>query len=270
MSRVARLVEEGHKEIVLTGVDLGSYGEDQTDYPDLGGLIRSLLMGTEVQRIRISSLEPGDFKNQWLELWQSDRLCRHLHVPLQAGSDAVLRRMRRRYGPRDFFNMIEACRASIPGVSITTDVMAGFPGETDGEFEEGMRFIESCGFDGMHVFPYSVRPGTAAAHLPDHVGEPVKKERSARLRQVAETGRQAHLERNRGAQVDVVWETHTDGVWRGLSDTNIQVFACDRDLRSDSVDRRTLTLRYRDGLWGEPITEGADRDRVILPALSIE
>jgi len=145
--RVGSLVREGHAEVVLTGVDLGSYGEDVDQYPDLGGLLERILAETTVRRVRVSSLEPGDFDPAWLALWQSPRLCRHLHVPLQSGSATVLRRMERTYQPDQFVAMIEACRAALPDVTITSDVMGGFPGETAEEFDEGYRFIRRCSFE---------------------------------------------------------------------------------------------------------------------------
>jgi threonylcarbamoyladenosine tRNA methylthiotransferase MtaB len=171
--RVEALVRAGHAEVVITGVDLGSYGEDRESYPDLGGLLRQVLDETEVRRVRVSSLEPGDFREDWLQLWADSRLCRHLHVPLQSGSAAVLERMGRRYSPQQFSEMVTACR-SVPDMTITTDVMVGFPGESGDEFAEGYQFIRQIAFDGMHVFKYSRRSGTPAARFSNQVEEDVK------------------------------------------------------------------------------------------------
>src|SRR5947209_15223062 len=165
--RTRALAAEGHAEVVITGVDLGSYGEDDPALPDLGGLLRRLLDQTDVPRIRVSSLEPGDFRESWLALWEDPRLCRHLHVPLQAGSFGVLQRMERKYTPSEFAAMVAACRREIPGVTITTDVMVGLPGETDAEFDQGFEFTRRIAFDGMHVFKYSQRSGTRASRMPD-------------------------------------------------------------------------------------------------------
>jgi threonylcarbamoyladenosine tRNA methylthiotransferase MtaB len=246
---VQNLVAEGHAEIVITGVDLGSYGEDKPEYPDLGGLVDLVLKSTNAQRIRVSSVEPGDFNPEWMKLWEDSRLCRHLHVPLQAGSDSVLRRMRRKYDKAGFLEMLVTCRSHVPGVTITTDIMAGFPGETEAEFEEGIEFVKGCAFDGMHVFPYSRRSGTAAAHMPGHVPEHVKKERSARLREVAESGRTALLRRSLGSDARVVWESQRDGVWRGISDTNIRLYTSDGHIQPSLVETRKLFALYRDGCW---------------------
>lgn len=258
IERVRSLSSSGYKEVVVTGVDLGSYGDDTPSYPDLGGLLRMILDLTPIHRIRVSSVEPGDFKLEWLDLWRDSRLCRHLHVPLQAGSDSVLARMRRKYTTREFMDMLNTCRSAIPELAVTTDIITGFPGETEAEFENGMSFISQCGFDGMHVFPYSLRSGTAAAHLPDHVPEPTKKARGAILREFAAAGKEQHIVRSIGTTVEIIWEDERDGIWRGLSDTNVRAFAADACLASNRVDVRLLTVPYRDGCWAEPVITRAD------------
>jgi threonylcarbamoyladenosine tRNA methylthiotransferase MtaB len=249
--RVQGLVAEGHCEVVITGVDLGSYGDDGADLPDLGGLLTRVLADTGAQRIRVSSLEPGDFRPGWLALWSDPRLCRHLHVPLQSGSAGVLSRMERRYSPSQFAEMVAGCRSAVPDITITTDVMAGFPGESDGEFEEGLRFIRQIEFDGMHVFKYSQRSGTRATRLPDQVPEEAKSERSCLLRAEAEAGVARLLARHAGRPASVVWESESDGIWRGLTDTNVRVYG-GRDIAAlGRVARVRLCDRFRDGLWAE-------------------
>lgn len=250
--RVRALVHEGHAEVVITGVDLGSYGEDNESSPDLGGLVQRVLAETEVRRVRVSSLEPGDFKEEWLQLWQSPRLCRHLHVPLQSGCAAVLRRMERRYSPRQFSDMVATCRRAVPNITITTDVMAGFPGETEEEFEEGHDFIRSLEFDGMHVFKYSRRSGTRAAKMPSQVAEEVKNERSRRLREEAIAGVERLRARHAGRPAEVVWEQQQDGIWRGLTDTNVRVYGAPDNAAIGCLSRVRLGLVFRDGLWAEP------------------
>jgi threonylcarbamoyladenosine tRNA methylthiotransferase MtaB len=250
--RVRALVAEGHGEVVITGVDLGSYGEDEDALPDLGGLLRHVLDETEGVRIRVSSLEPGDFNPRWLPLWEDSRLCRHLHVPLQSGSAGVLSRMERKYSPGEFAAMVGQCRAAIPGVTITTDVMVGFPGETDEEFEEGLNFIRRIGFDGMHVFRYSQRSGTRASRMGDQVREDVKAARSHILRQEAEAGVSRLLARHAGTRADVVWEMEQDDIWRGLTDTNVRVYGSPANIRSGARSRIQLQSSFRDGLWAEP------------------
>jgi len=249
--RVGSLVREGHAEVVLTGVDLGSYGEDVDQYPDLGGLLERILAETTVRRVRVSSLEPGDFDPAWLALWQSPRLCRHLHVPLQSGSATVLRRLERTYQPDQFVAMIEACRAALPDVTITSDVMGGFPGETAEEFDEGYRFIRRCSFDGMHVFKYSQRSGTRAARLPDQIPEDTKSERSRLLRDEAVAGVTRLLARSVGRSAAVVWESESDGIWRGLTDTNIRVYGTPDAVRAGCMSGVALGTPFKDGLWSE-------------------
>jgi threonylcarbamoyladenosine tRNA methylthiotransferase MtaB len=252
VARVDALVREGHGEVVITGVDLGSYGEDDPTLPDLGGLLRAVLDETEAGRIRVSSLEPGDFKPEWLELWQDRRLCRHLHVPLQAGSATVLQRMERKYSPEEFAAMVSLCRRAVPGITITTDVMVGFPGETAEEFEEGYRFIRQIAFDGMHVFKYSRRSGTRAGRMPDQVDEQVKSERSKLLRDEAAQGVSRLLDRHAGSVAWVAWESEADGVWRGLTDTNVRVYSSPAGVRAGSLSHVRLGTMFRDGLWSEP------------------
>lgn len=259
--RVRSLSREGHGEVVITGVDLGSYGEDDASFPDLGGLVRRVLDETDAQRIRISSLEPGDFDETWLDLWQDSRLCRHLHVPLQAGSAGVLARMERKYSPDEFAAMVAACRAAIPGITVTTDVMTGFPGETDEEFDEGHRFIQAIQFDGMHVFKYSRRSGTRAARVADQVPEDVKAERSRVLREEAAAGVERLLLRHRGQPAHVAWESERDGIWRGLTDTNVRVYGAPEAVSAGSLARVRLAYGFRDGLWVEPVS----RDIVLMP-----
>jgi len=178
-------------------------------------------------------------------------LCRHLHVPLQSGSAGVLQRMERTYTPDQFAAMIEACRAAVPDITITSDVMVGFPGETAEEFDEGYHFIRRCGFDGMHVFKYSQRSGTRAARLPDQVPEDTKSERSRLLRDEAVAGVTRLLARSVGRSAAVAWESESDGIWRGLTDTNIRVYGIPDAVRSGGLSGVTLGAEFKDGLWSE-------------------
>jgi threonylcarbamoyladenosine tRNA methylthiotransferase MtaB len=249
--RTRALAREGHAEVVITGVDLGSYGEDEESYPDLGGLIERVLRDTDISRVRVSSLEPGDFDTSWLSLWQDRRMCRHLHIPLQAGSRSVLERMERRYSPEQFSEMVRACREEIPGVTITTDVMVGFPGETDTEFDEGYHFIRTIAFDGMHVFKYSKRSGTRASRLADQVPEDVKNCRSGVLRDEAAAGVARLITRHAGTRASVVWEGVRGNVCRGLTDTNVRAYG-PPTAREGSLTPVRLGSPFCDGLWTEP------------------
>ncbi len=251
--RVQALERAGHAEVVITGVDLGSYGEDAPNLPDLGALLERVLRQTDLPRIRVSSLEPGDFDPAWLQLWQSPRLCRHLHVPLQAGSASVLERMERRYQPGQFAEMVARCRAEIPGVTITTDVMVGFPGETEADFAESYDFIRRIAFDGMHVFKYSPRSGTRAAHLPDMVTNEAKAERSRLLRDEALQGLERLRARHVGVAAWVAWESDIDGIWRGLTDTNVRAYGPADSFSMGRLAQVRLTQPYQDGLWSNSL-----------------
>ncbi len=174
-----------YKEVVLSGINLGRWGRDFPGRIRLAGLIRRLLDETEVERLRLSSVEPMDFSDELLELMAcSPRIAKHVHAPLQSGSDTVLRRMHRKYRPRHYADRMAKARALMPDCAVGADVMTGFPGETDAEFEESRAFIESLPFTYLHVFTYSERPGTPAAER-EQVPVPVRKHRTHVLRELA-------------------------------------------------------------------------------------
>lgn len=176
-----KLVAAGYKEIVLTGIHTGGYGEDLENYT-LADLLWDLDGVEGLNRIRISSIEASQITDDVLEVInKSDKMCRHLHIPLQAGDNDVLKRMRRKYTVEEFAAKMEAIRNALPDVAITSDVIVGFPGETDEQFENGYRFIEKMKFAELHVFPYSKRSGTPAARMPDQIDDQVKNERVNRL-----------------------------------------------------------------------------------------
>jgi threonylcarbamoyladenosine tRNA methylthiotransferase MtaB len=165
VDEIRYLHASGYQEAVLTGVHLGSYGHDLGNTDGLGHLVQAILADTDISRLRVSSLEPWDLSPDFFDLWQDSRLCRHLHLPLQSGCDATLKRMARRTTQAQFSQLVQAARERIPGVSITTDVIVGFPGETEDEFATSEAFIEQMAFSGLHVFRYNRRPGTAAARM---------------------------------------------------------------------------------------------------------
>ena len=181
-----RNLAERYREVVLSGINLGRWGRELGGGQRLAGLVRCLLAETAVERLRLSSVEPMDFSDDLLELMASSpRMARHVHAPLQTGSDSVLRRMRRKYRPRHYEDRILKARALMPDAAIGADVMTGFPGETEEEFEENRRFIAHLPFTYLHVFTYSERPGTPAAAATDQVPMPVRKDRNRVLRELA-------------------------------------------------------------------------------------
>ena len=233
VDEVAALVDEGVQEAVLTGVHLGSYGRDRRHDPaDLRVLTEALLRETAIPRLRLSSLEPWELADGFFDLWQQwpDRLCPHLHLPLQAGTDAQLRRMARRCTTESFRALVDAARAAIPDLTVTTDIIVGFPGETDADFAAGLAYVTDMEFADAHIFPYSARTGTAAAAFDGQVPRNVKKARSQRMHAaVAQTGRRVRR-RFLGTTRTVLWEQNSTPlsneparVWSGLTDTYLRV-----------------------------------------------
>ena len=175
-----------YREVVLSGINLGRWGREPGSSVRLAGLIRRLLDETPIERLRLSSVEPMDWSNDLLDLVASEpRIAKHVHAPLQSGSDSVLRRMHRKYRPRHYAERVLKARAAMPDAAIGADVMTGFPGETDEEFEESRAFIENLPFTYLHVFTYSERPGTPAAQSLEQVPMEVRKERNRILRDLA-------------------------------------------------------------------------------------
>ncbi len=222
--------ERGCKEIVLTGTQLGSYGFDM-EATSLSGMLRTLLRETDVPRIRVSSLQPQEITDELLGLWSdsADRLCPHFHIALQSGSDAVLKRMRRRYTADDFLSAVERVRNAVPGVAITTDVIAGFPGESDRDFEDTVAVLGAAAFADLHVFPYSVRPGTSAAHFDEQVPDQVRAERAAAIRELGAREFRQFRAGLVGQAHSVLWER--DEPAGGLTANYVRV-RLDRQLRT--------------------------------------
>ena len=220
----------GAQEVVLTGVHLGSWGQDFGNPRKLRDLIETVLTEAPIIRLRLSSLEPWDLDDDFFTLWQDQRLARHLHLPLQSGSAATLRRMARKTTPDDFARLVAAAREHIPEVAITTDVIAGFPGESESEFNESLAFVSQMNFAGGHVFTYSARPGTAAARMPDQVPSAIRKERNVLLREVFEQSATLYRSRFVGKRLAVLWESSSRveaDRWRisGLTDNYLRVTA---------------------------------------------
>jgi len=181
-----RAIAATYQEVVLSGINLGRWGRESGSQMRLSDLLLRLLAETPIRRIRLSSVEPMDFSDDLLGLMAaSPRIAKHVHAPLQSGSDAILRRMHRKYRPRHYADRVTKARQLMPDAAIGADVMTGFPGETDALFEESLQFIDAMPFTYLHVFTYSERPGTAAVTMPDPVPMPVRKERNRILRELA-------------------------------------------------------------------------------------
>ena len=180
---------------------------------------------------------------------ENPKFSHHLHLPLQAGSDYVLKRMNRHYNREEFRKLIENVKNAIPGVAISTDIIVGFPGETEEMFAESLDYIRSLGFSRVHVFPYSPREGTPAASMPDQIPDNIKKERVHRLQQVAEEMTRAFHEQYLGTKQKVLWETRTKGVTDGVTDTYIRVYT-KADVIPGEITEVKLERLYEDGVWG--------------------
>lgn len=244
------------KEIVLTGVHLGSWGYDFEKRSHLVELVKAILNDTDTPRLRLSSLEPWDISPDFFELWQSPRLCRHLHLPLQSGCEATLKRMGRKITSYAYAHLLRQARNAIPGVSITTDIITGFPGETEQEFVESSSFILDMDFTRGHVFTYSARPGTAAAELPDQVPIDISKQRSARIRQILSNSSSKCLEKHIGQNLSVLWEKGSllgDGLWElsGLSDNYLRVRTNSLSLCHNQIMDVNITGVVRGELYGQ-------------------
>ena len=297
VTEVQSLVDAGYQEIILTGVQISAYADnviashpereskeaakqsptselEMASHPStllrtramtygLRDLVAAILSETNVPRLRLTSIAPWDLLNgletdeALLELWRDPRLCRHLHLSLQSGSDTVLRRMRRPYSTAQFARAVEITRAQIPDVGITTDVIVGFPGESEIEFEQSRDFVARMQFSRVHVFPYSARAGTLAATLPLQVADAVKESRAKQMQMIADASAHAFARRFLGRAMDVLWESannskqwtvdsgqnhsplttdHRPLAWSGYTDNYVRVTAAsDADLHNQIV-----------------------------------
>ncbi len=213
VNEINALEQQGVKEVILTGVHLGGYGTDLKN--DLSDLITSVLADTGIPRLRLGSLEPWDLPGDFFRLFENPRLMPHLHLPLQSGTDAVLRRMARRCKTEEFTRIVDQARSQITDFNLTTDIIVGFPGETEQEWQEGFNYIEQIGFGHIHIFTYSPRQGTKAAVLPGQVSNEIKKRRSRQLHNLAETMKHQNLEMNLGKTVPVLWENQNPSKVQG-------------------------------------------------------
>ena len=259
LSAVARemklLTGAGFREVVLTGIHLGAYGIDLRDRPTLADACRTALAEEGLRRLRLGSLESVELSADLLALMRTEpRFAAHLHLPLQAGSDAVLRAMNRHYDTAAFARLLEEVRAAVPGVAISTDIIVGFPGETEADFAAGLDFVRQMGFARMHVFPYSPRKGTPAARRTDQVPPMVRKERAARMQALADALAEEYHRSMLGSVAEVLFETCADGVTDGLTETYIRVYTDAPVTRGEIVPVR-LTHLYRDGVWGERVSK---------------
>jgi threonylcarbamoyladenosine tRNA methylthiotransferase MtaB len=248
VAQVKEKVADDFREVVLTGTEIGAYRYDGID---LAVLIERILEESSVPRLRLSSLQPHYISPRLIALWKDPRLCPHFHLSLQSGSDTVLHSMKRRYTIGDYRRAVSLIRASVPDVAITTDVIVGFPGETDAEFQETLEFCREMRFARIHVFPFSPRPGTAAATMTGQIPASVKKERSRQMLALSRESSKYFLTQFLGRTLEVLWEQSSAGVWSGLTGNYIRIYARSRDDLGNRLLPVKLVKLYRDGIWGE-------------------
>jgi threonylcarbamoyladenosine tRNA methylthiotransferase MtaB len=247
------------KEIVLTGVHLGSWGYDFDSH--LSELIKAILRETDVPRLRLSSLEPWDLNVDFFSLWNDKRLMPHLHLPLQSGCESTLKRMARKTTPKSFRELVAAARVVMPDVAITTDIIAGFPGETEEEFAQTLEFVREIKFAGGHVFTYSARPGTGAARMKRQVKPELRKKRNHILTGLLEESAESYREKFVGQKMSVLWESTSEMGeygWQmeGLTENYLRVQAFAPSPRWNELDKVRLQECSGDKLKGVILNKG--------------
>jgi len=270
LDEIKQLVDEGYQEVILTGVQISDYrlAEREAGRGRLRGLcdlVTAILRETALPRLRLTSIAPWDLDPELLDLFADPRLCRHLHLSLQSGSTTVLRRMRRPYTAEQFADAVALARARIPQLAITTDVIVGFPGEADVEFQESFDFVERMNFARIHVFPYSAREGTVAAKFPLHVSDLVKDTRSKAMQRLADASQQRFAAQFVGHTLNVLYEQESTepGVWSGYSDNYIRVTTTSRENLANRIVPTRLTQVLPDGARGELAAVSADTPTLI-------
>ena len=249
VAQAKALAAEGYREIVLTGIEIASWGWDFKDGSRLPQLVRALCEAVPEVRVRLGSLEPRVIDGEFLSLADCKNLCPQFHLSMQSGCDTVLKRMRRKYDTARYLQSVEELKRAFPDCAITTDMIVGFPGETEEEFLQSLDFIRRCGFAHMHIFPYSRREGTPAAAMPDQITKQVKEERARRAGAVAQALFEQYHTAMLGTRVPVLFEQVEDGLSTGHAPNGAKVYAEGEALHNQI---RTVRLErlYREGLLG--------------------
>jgi threonylcarbamoyladenosine tRNA methylthiotransferase MtaB len=254
IDEVRQKVTLGYKEVVLTGTKVGSYRDGSTDLRDL---VQRILSSTGIERLRLSSLQPSEISSEFLALWQDEKLCRHFHLALQSGSETVLQRMRRSYSLDQYQRAVNLIK-EVPEAAITTDIMVAFPGESDEEFEQSYSFCQQASFANIHVFPFSPRPETAAATMPEQIKDQVKQDRNQRMLELSRSSRRSFCGQFLGQTMPALWEKETSpgsGIYSGLTNNYIRVFAHSKKSLSNDITPVKLVKFHNQGIWGEIVDE---------------
>ncbi|MBQ8830627.1 MAG: tRNA (N(6)-L-threonylcarbamoyladenosine(37)-C(2))-methylthiotransferase MtaB [Oscillospiraceae bacterium] len=240
----AALHAQGFAEIIVTGIEISSYGMDFKDGTSLIDAIYAISESAPGVRIHLGSLEPRTANDDFCKkLSAVPNVCPHFHLSLQSGCDTVLKRMKRKYDTALFYSSCENLRKYFPNCGITTDLITGFPGETEEEFAETLEFIQKCNFSAMHVFPYSIRPGTPAAKMENQIDKKVKKERSAKASAVADRMSEDFARAQIGKTLSVLFETEGNGISRGHSENYLEVDVAGTGLHGKIVNVQVLDTK---------------------------
>lgn len=254
IERIKSLEDEDYNEVVLTGIHIGSYGYDLNPRLKLSDIIKIILKKTMIQRIRISSLETHEINEELLDIFSDDRICRHIHLPLQSGDDKILKLMNRKYTAMKFRKIVEQIMGNIPGIALGTDIIAGFPGEGENEFRNTRKFLEELPFSYLHVFPYSCRPNTIASQMQGQVASSIKKERYAVLEHLNRVIKKRYAESQIGKKLAVVIEERSnDGTTSGTSSNYLKVRVSSSSCPVKSLVHVGIRGREESALIGNPL-----------------
>lgn len=251
-----RLAAAGYRELVLTGIELSSYGRDLPGRPSPAELIEKVCQAAPQLRVRLGSLEPRTVTEEFCQRLKAlPNLCPHFHLSLQSGCDATLARMKRKYDTARFYESAALLRAHFDNPGITTDLIVGFPGETEEEFSQTLDFIKKCAFSQMHIFPYSRRQGTPAAAMPGQLSNAEKAQRAQRAAEVAGALRRSWLTGWIGKTVEVLFEEEKEGFWRGYTPQYVEVTVSSEENLHNTLRRVRLTAAGEDKIFGTLVEE---------------
>ena len=251
VEQAEKLAQDGYREIVLTGIEISSWGHEFKDGTSLIDLVEGICHAVPELRVRLGSLEPRTITEDFCRRAAAlPNLCPHFHLSMQSGCDAVLKRMNRKYDTARYYESVTLLRGFFDRPAITTDLIVGFPGESEEEFTSTLEFVEKCAFSAMHIFPYSRRTGTPAAKMTDQVPNAVKEERAARAGALAARLKTAYLEQWVGTSLPVLFEEEKNGLWRGHAPNYVEVMAHGEGLHNVIQDVK-ITELHGDGLLGE-------------------
>jgi threonylcarbamoyladenosine tRNA methylthiotransferase MtaB len=266
ISEINLLHRQGIQEIAITGVHVGGYGSDTGS--DLYQLLSEILDRTQIPRIRLASVEPWDLPDNFFRLFQDARLMPHMHLPIQSGSDSVLRRMARRCKTAEFTQIVNKARESVPLFNITTDIIVGFPGETEAEWQQTLDYVESTGFGHMHIFSYSRREGTKAARLPGQVDKAIRKQRSQQMHELSAQLKKDELEKHIGSNCAVLWEQEINqerSLWTGYTPHYHKIVSSDVSIGEAKITEVSIDQVSRDG-----VTLENNSMRVKMPLVDLQ